>query len=83
MTRQTLPTTLIKHLTFICAAFVSPFRHPSLLGGMLPLPRVMWAMAEDGLLFKGLALISQRIKTPVISTVTSGAWAGEVQTHTY
>lgn len=40
-------------------------------------------MAEDGLLFKGLAKINQRTKTPVTATVTSGAWAGEVLTYTY
>uniref|UniRef100_H3DNX1 Solute carrier family 7 member 1 n=1 Tax=Tetraodon nigroviridis TaxID=99883 RepID=H3DNX1_TETNG len=47
----------------------------SLLVGMFPMARVMWAMAEDGLLFKGLAKINQRTKTPVTATVTSGAWA--------
>eukprot|EP00066_Takifugu_rubripes_P017734 XP_011607000.1 PREDICTED: high affinity cationic amino acid transporter 1-like [Takifugu rubripes] len=47
----------------------------SLLVGMLPMPRVMWAMAKDGLLFKSLANISPRTKTPVAATLISGAWA--------
>uniref|UniRef100_A0A673MH61 High affinity cationic amino acid transporter 1-like n=1 Tax=Sinocyclocheilus rhinocerous TaxID=307959 RepID=A0A673MH61_9TELE len=44
----------------------------SLLGSMFPMPRVIWAMAEDGLLFKFLASINEKSKTPIIATVTSG-----------
>ncbi|KAL0994929.1 hypothetical protein UPYG_G00129530 [Umbra pygmaea] len=47
----------------------------SLLGAMFPMPRVIWAMADDGLLFKYMADISPRTKTPLYATVTAGCAA--------
>lgn len=52
----------------------------SLLGAMFPMPRVIWAMADDGLLFKFMATISPRTKTPLTATLTSGMGAGETLT---
>uniref|UniRef100_H2TAU3 Solute carrier family 7 member 2 n=1 Tax=Takifugu rubripes TaxID=31033 RepID=H2TAU3_TAKRU len=44
----------------------------SLLGSIFPMPRVIFAMAEDGVLFKALAQINPKTKTPLIATMTSG-----------
>ncbi|XP_051541920.1 high affinity cationic amino acid transporter 1-like isoform X1 [Myxocyprinus asiaticus] len=44
----------------------------SLLGAMFPMPRLLWAMATDGLLFKYMAKINERRKTPIQATITSG-----------
>ncbi|KAM9846283.1 LOW QUALITY PROTEIN: high affinity cationic amino acid transporter 1 [Aulostomus maculatus] len=46
----------------------------SLLGAMFPM-RVIWAMADDGLLFKVMANISPCTKIPLTATLTSGIGA--------
>lgn len=43
---------------------------------MIPLPRVMYAMAQDGLLFSFLSRVNSYTKTPLIATVISGTLSG-------
>lgn len=40
------------------------------------MPRIVYAMAQDGLIFRFLAKINQRFKTPLIATLVSGILAG-------
>ena len=47
----------------------------SLLGAMFPMPRVIYAMAEDGILYRKLAEVHEKTKTPIIATVVSGSLA--------
>ncbi|XP_075977975.1 cationic amino acid transporter 3-like [Anticarsia gemmatalis] len=44
----------------------------SLLGAMFPLPRVLYAMGSDGVLFRPLAAINNKTKTPLLATALSG-----------
>lgn len=48
----------------------------SLFGAMFPLPRVIYAMASDGLVFRTLASISKKFQTPTYATALSGLFAG-------
>lgn len=47
----------------------------NLLGAMFPLPRVLYAMSSDGILYKRLRSINIRTKTPLLATVLAGLLA--------
>ncbi|KAJ8010795.1 hypothetical protein DPEC_G00078850 [Dallia pectoralis] len=47
----------------------------SLLGSLFPMPRVIYAMARDGLLFRCLATVSPLSHTPAVACLLSGCLA--------
>lgn len=48
----------------------------SLMGAMFPLPRVIYAMAKDGLLFSFMGTIHPRFQTPMKGTLIAGTLTG-------
>ncbi|MCP4280553.1 MAG: amino acid permease, partial [Alteromonas sp.] len=48
----------------------------SLTGAMFPLPRLLYAMATDGLIFKPFAWVNSKTETPLFSTFLAGLLAG-------
>ncbi|XP_050304475.1 high affinity cationic amino acid transporter 1 isoform X2 [Anthonomus grandis grandis] len=48
----------------------------SLFGAIFPLPRIIYAMGSDGLIFKFLAKIDPRFQSPVIGTIFAGLLTG-------
>lgn len=49
----------------------------SLIGTMYPLPRILYAMSSDGLLFETFSKVDSKNKTPVKATWISGVFAGK------
>ncbi|XP_052758227.1 cationic amino acid transporter 2 isoform X2 [Galleria mellonella] len=48
----------------------------SLLGAVFPLPRIIYAMSSDGLLFRCMGRVSQRFQTPLVGTIVAGLFTG-------
>lgn len=48
----------------------------SLMGSMFPLPRVIYAMSADGLIFEFMGRINKRFKTPMYGTLLAGLLTG-------
>lgn len=48
----------------------------SLMGSMFPLPRVIYAMSSDGLIFEFMGRINKRFKTPIYGTLLAGTLTG-------
>lgn len=48
----------------------------SLLGAMFPLPRIIYAMASDGLIFEWMGKVNSRFHTPLMGTFSAGILTG-------
>ncbi|VVC32917.1 Cationic amino acid transporter, C-terminal,Amino acid/polyamine transporter I [Cinara cedri] len=48
----------------------------TLIGRLFPIPRILYAMSSDGLLFDFLAKINKKTKTPFIATIVCGVTVG-------
>lgn len=48
----------------------------SLLGAMFPLPRIIYAMASDGLLFQAMGKVHPKFQTPFLGTLMAGTLTG-------
>jgi cationic amino acid transporter 3 len=44
---------------------------------MFPMPRVVYAIASDGLIFKFLSKVLPKVKTPAVATILTGILTGE------
>lgn len=58
--------------TYIIGAGALTGIFASLLGSLLPLPRVLYAIAADGLIFRFIAWIHPQFQTPMVATVIGG-----------
>ncbi|KAI4571104.1 hypothetical protein MJG53_013210 [Ovis ammon polii x Ovis aries] len=52
------------------------FLHSGLHSAMFPMSQVIYAMAEDGLLFRALAQVRARTDAPIVTIMSSGNLAG-------
>ncbi|XP_061711076.1 cationic amino acid transporter 2-like [Cydia pomonella] len=50
----------------------------SLVGALFPLPRIIYAMASDGLLYKWLGNVNERFQTPMVGTLLAGLLTGTI-----
>ncbi|XP_047991174.1 cationic amino acid transporter 2 [Leguminivora glycinivorella] len=48
----------------------------SLLGAVFPLPRIIYAMSSDGLLYRFMGRVSERFQTPLVGTMVAGLFTG-------
>ena len=48
----------------------------SLFGALFPLPRIIFAMSQDGLLFETMGKVHERFQTPFAGTLMAGVFTG-------
>lgn len=48
----------------------------SLFGALFPLPRIVYAMSSDGVIFRFLGKVNPRFQTPVVGTLIAGILTG-------
>lgn len=46
------------------------------MGALFPLPRVLYAMAKDGIIFPILGKLQKKFQTPVVGTLLAGGLTG-------
>jgi len=51
----------------------------SMIGTLFPLPRILYSMASDGLLFHIFSKVDSKTKTPFWGTLICGAFAGKLR----
>ncbi|XP_025199416.1 cationic amino acid transporter 2-like [Melanaphis sacchari] len=64
---------IIKYLVTCGAVFALM---TTLLGCLFPIPRILYAMSSDGLMFKCLSSVNEKTKTPVLATMVCGVGTG-------
>uniref|UniRef100_H2Z0A1 Cationic amino acid transporter C-terminal domain-containing protein n=1 Tax=Ciona savignyi TaxID=51511 RepID=H2Z0A1_CIOSA len=52
----------------------------SVLGAAVGMPRIVFSMARDGLIFRVLATVSNKNRTPVVATILSGIFSVVIMT---
>ena len=55
----------------------------SLYSSMFPMPRVVYSLASDGLIFRWLSIVIPRLKTPVMAALISGIFSGKLSKFKY
>jgi amino acid transporter len=46
------------------------------MGAFFPLPRILYAMSNDGIIYKFLGKVHPRFQTPVVGTLLAGLLTG-------
>jgi len=54
-----------------------------MFGSIYPLPRILYAMSNDGLIFESLGKVHGKFKTPFFGTMVAGVLTGNYHTHTH